>query len=422
MLGAGSLPSPSAPPLALKKPLIPLSLLLQPQTHKSNLSLLPQFLSNYSSLSVSGRTGFCLFAQKEEKIPTFEMEEIEGFEGEEDEFDFDDEDEDFDEEEDEEYDEDDEDMLPFHKMNASLEKKPRGFGEGKVYDTSVEDKLLQEIEQSIKAQIANINKLKNEPRKPKPNNELQEVFKGVPGGVRVRVNNLPKKRNIYRDLKSAFEGVPGIINISPVNSGNKKTRDPVCKGLAFVDFKSVADANSFLQMFSGKTIAFGKSEKPIKCEILKPLDASYDGYISSSEGSLAVLEEEEGNDNAKTDTQLQLREENELVKGLDGKYVIEDDPEKLKSIERIEKLESKLLARASLYEEELKSKKKAEVKDKPDKKPTQKANKKANLKPEKKPKLTIPGSAKKLKVREKAKLADVYSRYGKREASSSKET
>lgn len=60
----------------------------------------------------------------------------------------------------------------------------------------------------------------------------------MPSGIRVRLFNLPKKKNIYRDLKSAFKGVPGIINIIPVVSGNKKTKDPICKGSAFVDFES----------------------------------------------------------------------------------------------------------------------------------------------------------------------------------------
>lgn len=64
----------------------------------------------------------------------------------------------------------------------------------------------------------------------------------VPSGVRVRVVNLPKKRNIDRDLKSAFRGTPGLLNIIPAVSGNRKTRDPVCKGFAFVDFRSEEDA------------------------------------------------------------------------------------------------------------------------------------------------------------------------------------
>lgn len=59
---------------------------------------------------------------------------------------------------------------------------------------------------------------------------------------RVRLVNLPKKKNIHRDLKLAFKGVPGMLDIAPVVSGNEKTRDPVCKGFAFMDFKSQDDA------------------------------------------------------------------------------------------------------------------------------------------------------------------------------------
>jgi hypothetical protein len=54
-------------------------------------------------------------------------------------------------------------------------------------------------------------------------------------GIRVRLWNLPKKKNIHRDLQSAFKGFRGILHINPAISGNKKTRDPVCKGFAFVD-------------------------------------------------------------------------------------------------------------------------------------------------------------------------------------------
>lgn len=68
----------------------------------------------------------------------------------------------------------------------------------------------------------------------------------VPSGVRVRVVNLPKKKNIHRDLKSAFVGVPGILNIVPAVYGNKKTREPICKGFAFVAFKSEEDATRYL--------------------------------------------------------------------------------------------------------------------------------------------------------------------------------
>lgn len=63
-------------------------------------------------------------------------------------------------------DEDEGELLPMEKMKKWLEKKPRGFGVGKKYETSIEDKLLDEIEQSWKAQAANLNKLKNDPLKP----------------------------------------------------------------------------------------------------------------------------------------------------------------------------------------------------------------------------------------------------------------
>lgn len=54
--------------------------------------------------------------------------------------------------------------------------------------------------------------------------------------------NLPKKKNIHKDLKSALQGIPGITNIVPAVTGNKKTRDPICKGFAYVDFECEEDA------------------------------------------------------------------------------------------------------------------------------------------------------------------------------------
>ncbi|MCD7465091.1 hypothetical protein HAX54_000544 [Datura stramonium] len=110
-------------------------------------------------------------------------------------------------------------------MKKWLENKPRGFGVDKVYDTSVEDKLMEEIEQSRKAQLANINKLKNNPVKANTKHVQQD--KVVQDGLRVRLVNLPKKMNIDKDLRVAFKGVPGIANIVPVVTGNKKTRNPI---------------------------------------------------------------------------------------------------------------------------------------------------------------------------------------------------
>ena len=61
-------------------------------------------------------------------------------------------------------------------------------------------------------------------------------------GVHVRIGNLPKKKNIHKDLNLAFKGFPGLVTINPVNSGTKKTRDPICKGFAFVKLESVEAA------------------------------------------------------------------------------------------------------------------------------------------------------------------------------------
>lgn len=62
-------------------------------------------------------------------------------------------------------DEDDEGMMvPFGKMKKWLEKKPRGFGEGKVYDTPIEDQLLDEMQ----AQVENATKLQNDAAQPNP--------------------------------------------------------------------------------------------------------------------------------------------------------------------------------------------------------------------------------------------------------------
>ena len=73
---------------------------------------------------------------------------------------------------------DDEDaFIAFPDMMRWYNNKPSGFGEGKVYDTRIEDKLLEEIKQSRVAQLANIDKLKKNPVNPnseKANNQGQK--------------------------------------------------------------------------------------------------------------------------------------------------------------------------------------------------------------------------------------------------------
>ncbi|KAK6931110.1 hypothetical protein RJ641_002903 [Dillenia turbinata] len=201
------------------------------------------------SLGISGSNGFCLSASKNRKDGNISVLETSGIDDE------------FGEDYEDDDDDDDDVLVPLRNMKTWLENKPRGFGEGKVYDTTIEDKLLDEIQQSRVVQLANINKLKNNPLK--PSNEIDQqkekkerlhsdldIFNGrfaapeiIPTGIRVCLANLPKKKNIHRDLKLAFDGIPGIVNIIPAVLGNKKTRDPVCKGFAFIDFKSEEDAN-----------------------------------------------------------------------------------------------------------------------------------------------------------------------------------
>ena len=69
-------------------------------------------------------------------------------------------------------------------------------------------------------------------------------------GVQVRVWNLPKKKNIHKDLKQAFNGFPGLLSIDPAVSANKKTRDPICKGFAYLKLESTEAATRYFYSFS----------------------------------------------------------------------------------------------------------------------------------------------------------------------------
>ncbi|XP_042440436.1 uncharacterized protein LOC122025655 isoform X2 [Zingiber officinale] len=166
----------------------------------------------------------------------------------------------------------DESTLPFQEMRQWLRNKPSGFGEGKNYDTRLEDDLWEEIERSRKTQIENLNKLKNKPNmsddRPKTKEKAPHKADEAEPGTRVRIWNLPRKKNIHRDLHHAFRGFPGLVSISPAVIGNEKTREPVCRGFAFVCLASKEAANRFVQAYSRKTLCFGKVEKQIACAVI----------------------------------------------------------------------------------------------------------------------------------------------------------
>lgn len=128
----------------------------------SYLSISYRIRKSFRAIVGKRNHGFCSFAVKKRKSNDSGLIESESS--------IDDDDEDwgeFDEEEDEGDEEEEGEFLPMEKMKKWLEKKPRGFGLGKKYETTIEDKLLEEIEQSWKAQAANLNKLKNnDPLKP----------------------------------------------------------------------------------------------------------------------------------------------------------------------------------------------------------------------------------------------------------------
>ncbi|GMI75951.1 hypothetical protein HRI_001264500 [Hibiscus trionum] len=395
-------------------------------------------------------------------------------------------------------------FVPLEKMKKWLENKPRGFGEGKVYDTSIEDKLLEDIEQSREAQTVNVNNLKNNPVKPgsKKDDHKNKKVESVPVGIRVRVGNLPRKKNIHRDLKAAFDGVSGLLNISPAVSGNKKTKDPVCKGFAYVDFKREVDAIRFVQNFSGHKLTFGRIQKQIKCEMMNPArelsdnesitpvvasfrfvdssNAIFNTNDSSSDLSLESLSDEvkdqddelvsdefddqddelvydefddqddvlvldefddqdeelvsdefdDQDDELVSDEFDELDDEFdevEIGKGRNNINAIslveakdaaimemtskrEDDSSRL---ERIRALEKKLLARGRQQRDpkEQKDQKLERVRS-IKKKVVTKRNQQKFPKEQKVQKLDIPGSSKRLKIKEKAQLTGVFSKYG----------
>ncbi|KAK2985328.1 hypothetical protein RJ640_029472 [Escallonia rubra] len=329
-------------------------------------------------------------------------------------------------EESEDYDENDDDdegvVIPLKNMKQWLQNRPRGFGEGREYDTSVEDKLFEELEQSRLAQLANINKLKNSPEgvtSKKEKLQSQKVSEAVPSGVRVRLVNLPKKKNIHRDLQLAFKGVPGILNIIPAVLGNKKTREPICKGIAFVDFKFEDEANRFVEIFSRQSITFGKIQKQIKCEIVdsSSQNPAYKQSVDRPDRTprLAVLSLGK-NLNADTDMETlpldsleeKIAGEHDSADDVDASVALEDDEAKL-DVFHVADPQSNSSGEQGKGTKSNSPSSKQQVKIR--------ANGKKPMPKSKGPKPNIPGSAKSLRIKEKALLTGAFSKYGVKPAS-----
>ncbi|KAF8390356.1 hypothetical protein HHK36_024881 [Tetracentron sinense] len=426
MLGVGALGPPCNLSFAVST--IPQNFttfsLLSPSTNfPFNVSLFSNACSD--GLLLQGRTGFSVSALKKLRKTNNSLLEMDDGDGD---GDGEDEDEDGDEEEDELF-------VPFGNMKSWLQNKPTGFGEGKDYETSLEDKMLEEMEQSRQAQLANINNLKN--NLPNPNSKDQQVKKApevVPTGIRVRVSNLPKKKNIRRDLQLAFKGFLGIVNISPAVSGNKKTRDPVCKGFAFVDLKSEDDANRFIQIYSKQSIPFGKIQKQITCEITNPRDSSDSASEQSAKSTykstpqLTFLSMEE-NLNADCDMgsgesvnsgkhnlsfnsheQASYDENNgpDQLISANWEEIGEDLEVDISEPKDNESMRPAMVARTESLSSKQRQNNRAVQKKKVVKR-----------KSEKIPKLNFPGSANRLKSKEKAVLSGVFSKYGAKVSSPS---
>ncbi|KAJ6825430.1 uncharacterized protein M6B38_376105 [Iris pallida] len=159
--------------------------------------------------------------------------------------------------------EEEDEFLAFEDMRKWEMNRPAGFGEGKVYDTTVEESILEEMK--TESQLPDD---KIQPKTDSKQLEPQHKALEAPRGPCVRLGNLPKKKNIHRDLQAAFKGFSGIVNISPSVSGNRKTRDPICKGFAFIEFTSEEAANRFARTYSKQNILFGKVQKQVSCEVI----------------------------------------------------------------------------------------------------------------------------------------------------------
>ncbi|XP_057494835.1 uncharacterized protein LOC130779959 [Actinidia eriantha] len=416
MLSFGGFPPPPCN-AAPQKPTSQ-SLPIPMKTYQTHLFFVSNAPTHHSFSPILGliRTNFGVSAVKTRRKGGNSVLEVEGFSDE------DEDEDDYEEDEEEEIEDEDEDeevFIPLKNMKKWAKNKPSGFGEGKEYDTSIEDNLLDEMEQSRQAQLANINQLKIDPESSnskKGTLHKQKAPEVVPTGIRVRLVNLPKKRNIHRDLQLAFKGIPGIVNIIPAVSGNKKTRDPTCKGFAFVDLKSEEDANRFVQMFSRQSISFGKIQKRIRFEMMTS-KSTRSVYRESANGNYSaprlvehclgeVSDTDFDVDNTSLDSWEQVGSDESESAHVYVSADLNNGTENLGSISLGTTTES-AFASIPLNQEE--------------KVPANEKKQEPKRKRIKVPKLNIPGSANRLRIKEKNVLTGVLSKYAVQPGSASKE-
>ncbi|KAG0532019.1 hypothetical protein BDA96_04G071800 [Sorghum bicolor] len=183
-----------------------------------------------------------------------------------------------------ESDEGEEEMEVDEEEFLATRPKPAGFGEGKTYSTDIEEQLLREMGfggggERRRGEAAPAN------RRAGDSSTKGTAADASDDGVQVRVWNLPKKKNIHKDLNQAFKGFRGLLSIEPAVSANKKTRDPICKGFAYLKLESAEAATRFVEIYSHQTVSFGKVQKPISCCIVDKGSSVKPSKASSSQAT-----------------------------------------------------------------------------------------------------------------------------------------
>ncbi|CAK9200981.1 unnamed protein product [Sphagnum troendelagicum] len=335
-------------------------------------------------------------------------------------------------------------------MEEWINNKPAGFG-NKVYDTALEEKLLAEIEHDKKSPLAAAMGLKENNGKAngkKSGKAGKAIRAAPPAGVEVWVGNLPRKKNVDRDLWAALRSVGGLLHVRPiVFAQNEKTREPLCKGYAFLTFKTDGDALDFVAKYHGTNITYGRVEKKLACEVAgsdspwSPTKLTTQTAVTAATGipklhvrdneaaiSLALPSTGTTQDSApKTSKKISEGSHKEGEKGDDeGKRIVElelrvrqmerelkEKDAKLRQVavveqERIEMLEKRVLGKFKAIAAGTRAAKtKSEGASTGKKKGPKAVNRKTKSV---KPMITL-GSANRLKLKERKVLTDVMSKY-----------